>query len=402
MSSGSDRSCVALVWACGVDHVKYPASAHTAFEFTVALEDRDEIQLEAEPVEIDPEEAYPQTFEIWAHFRGGLLELRADTDVRDLQERMHAFLQGLAPLAEMLAQAQGEGGSAIATDTVDFFGPEYTLKLPDGEQWLAQLFQSEDAQVPLWRPFTVQGFRWTWMPARPAPSPWNCGRWLMTQTGWRRGWTISWPGREPGRRPASAGCQRGWRSEASGEIPRSFRNDGGAPHSPYGLSAQEGRRRREIQRQRTRTARSDPVRRSAVQPYWRDGPQAPPRQHSAAASLQCLVTTCRKDRSSGTDLSSLVAKSGSRHTRIDTRRLEMHSDSSRSRGTADDDGRGVAAVSRAGRKDRERGDRCAGGRWRGRGGVTGCHVVWGGVLLGAWRLGVGWGVVPGGTVKNWR
>lgn len=115
----------------------------------MALEDRDEIQLEAELVEIDPEEGYPQTFEIWAHVRGGLLELRADTDVRALRDHVHAFLQGLAPLAEMLAQAQGEGRPAIATDTVDFFGLEYTLKLPDGEQWLAQLFQSEDAQVPL-------------------------------------------------------------------------------------------------------------------------------------------------------------------------------------------------------------------------------------------------------------
>lgn len=137
MSSGSDRSCPALGSACKTDHVKHPGIAHTAFGFSVTLKKQDGVRLEAELAEMDPEEGYPQKFEIWAQLCGEFMELEAAADVRSLQEGIHAFLQGLAPLAERLNEARGEGGPVLAEQESEFFGPEYTLSVPEGAAGVA-------------------------------------------------------------------------------------------------------------------------------------------------------------------------------------------------------------------------------------------------------------------------
>ncbi|MFE2023530.1 hypothetical protein ACFW9O_36480 [Streptomyces sp. NPDC059499] len=149
MSSGSVRSCPALGGACKTDHAKCSGSAHTAFEFAVTVEGQNGARLEAELVEMDPEEGYPRKFAIWAQLCGEFMELEAAADVRRMQEGIYAFLQGLAPLAERLDEEQGDGGQVRAEQEGEFFGPEYTLGVPgEPEVLLAQLFRSETGHAP--------------------------------------------------------------------------------------------------------------------------------------------------------------------------------------------------------------------------------------------------------------
>ncbi|MFJ1618689.1 hypothetical protein ACIODT_40305 [Streptomyces sp. NPDC088251] len=141
VSSSSGSACVALGGACGVDRVMYPGTAHTGFGFSVTLGGEEGWGLEAK-------EGYPQRFEIWAQLHGGILELGAAADVRGSQEGVHAFLQGLAPLAGMLADTQGEGRAVPVGGDV-FFGPECALGVPGGERQalLAHLFH-ESEEIP--------------------------------------------------------------------------------------------------------------------------------------------------------------------------------------------------------------------------------------------------------------
>lgn len=48
-----------------VDHVRFPGTAHRAFEFSVRLDERDSLtRLGAELVELDAEEGYPRAWEV--------------------------------------------------------------------------------------------------------------------------------------------------------------------------------------------------------------------------------------------------------------------------------------------------------------------------------------------------
>ncbi|MFD7431174.1 hypothetical protein ACFV6Z_29600 [Streptomyces sp. NPDC059818] len=149
MSSGSDRSCSALGGACKTNHVKYPGT-NTAFGFSVTLNKQDGVRLEAELAEMDPEEGYPQKFEIWAQLCGEFIERAGSSRRRQKSAGGHTHLPaGAGAPGRDARRGTGEGGPVLAEQESDFFGPEYTLSVPEEPQaLLAQLFRSQDGQDP--------------------------------------------------------------------------------------------------------------------------------------------------------------------------------------------------------------------------------------------------------------
>ncbi|MFE9045741.1 hypothetical protein ACFYOG_33180 [Streptomyces sp. NPDC007818] len=143
MSREVGDGCVGLEGACVVDHVKFPGAPHSAFGFAVTLDERGGVQAGAELVELDPEEKYPRAWEVWANIAGSCLELTSPGEIAGLQKQVHAFLQGLAPLAARLADTQaGSDPMRDADWGAGFFGQEHCARAPgDGAGVVtAQLF----------------------------------------------------------------------------------------------------------------------------------------------------------------------------------------------------------------------------------------------------------------------
>ncbi|MFB6628233.1 hypothetical protein ACFCWD_38570 [Streptomyces sp. NPDC056374] len=105
-------------------------------------------RLGTELVELDPEEEYPQAWEVWADVTGSCLELKTAGDVAVLQQRVHEFLQGLAPLSGRLADVQAGADPMRGVEWgAGFFGPERCAQVPGDTAWTlaAQLFWGDSA-----------------------------------------------------------------------------------------------------------------------------------------------------------------------------------------------------------------------------------------------------------------
>lgn len=194
MSSEAGQGCAGLEGACTVDHVQFPGTAHRGFEFSVSFDKRDIwARLGAELVELDPQEGYPRVWEIWADFAGSCLELKTAGDVAVLQERVHAFLQGLAPLPGRLADAQAGATQQRGVEWgAGFFGQEHSAQVPGdgGGALTAQLFWGDSPSCVPVVSFYSPGLAADLDAAQARAFAMRLAGWPMTPTLWRRAWTT--------------------------------------------------------------------------------------------------------------------------------------------------------------------------------------------------------------------
>ncbi|MEU0785344.1 hypothetical protein ABZ341_27660 [Streptomyces sp. NPDC006173] len=165
--SKATAGCQALQGACSVDHEADRAGSHRAFGFMVNVDRQEQRGLGAELLEWDPEDGFPRELEVCVEVAGALLELKTFSDFEQLQERIHAFLQGLAGLATRFEWALGassetgcvhphrgcpEGPGECRCGIEAYFGTSYSCDLSVGEDLpqtiTAQLFQGVDASGP--------------------------------------------------------------------------------------------------------------------------------------------------------------------------------------------------------------------------------------------------------------